>query len=62
MRITKKGKEFLESSELSEKDFADFLLKFAFMSDEQLAEREALPTREARKEFMKNLQLPNRKK
>lgn len=62
MRITKKGKDLLESNEVSEKDFSDFLLKFAFMSDEQLAERDALPTKEARKEFMKNLKLPERKK
>jgi hypothetical protein len=62
MRITQKGKDLIESGEVSEKDFSDFLLKFAFMSDEQLAERDALPTREARKEFMKNLPLPERKK
>jgi hypothetical protein len=62
MRVTKKGKDLLESEEISEKDFSEFLLKFAYMTDEQLAERDALPTREARKEFVKNLQLPNRKK
>lgn len=62
MRITSKGKDLIESGEVTEEDFSDFLLKFAFMTDEQLAERDALPTREARKEFMKNLQLPNRKK
>jgi len=62
MRITQKGKDLIESGEVSEKDFSDFLLKFAYMSDEQLAERDALPTREARKEFMKNLPLPERKK
>ena len=62
MRITKKGKELLESSEVSEQEFSEFLLKFAFMTDEQLAERDALPTKEARKEFIKNLPLPDRKK
>ena len=62
MRITKKGKELLESSEVSEQEFSDFLLKFAFMTEEQLAERDALPTKEARKEFVKNLPLPDRKK
>lgn len=62
MRITKKGKELLDSSEISEKDFSEFLLKFAYMTDEQLAERDALPTKEARQEFVKNLPLPDRKK
>jgi hypothetical protein len=32
------------------------------MTDEQMAEREALPTKEARQEFMRNLPLPERKK
>lgn len=62
MRITKKGKDLLANSSLTPQEFAEFLLKFAFMTNEQMAEREALPTREARKEFMRNLPLPERKK
>ena len=62
MRITKKGEDLLAETSLTPKEFTDFLLKFAFMSDEQLAERDALPTKEARQEFMKNLPLPERKK
>jgi hypothetical protein len=62
MKITKKGKDLLAETSLTPKEFADFLLKFAFMSDEQLAERDALPTKEARQEFMRNLPLPERKK
>jgi len=61
MRITKKGQDFLDAEGLSDNDFAEFLLKFAFMSDEQLAERDALPTKEARKAYVKNLPLPKRK-
>lgn len=60
MRVTKKGQDLLDSGELSENDLADFLLKFAFMTDEQLAERDALPTKEARKAYVKNLPLPKR--
>jgi hypothetical protein len=32
------------------------------MTEEQMAEREALPTKEARRDFMRNLPLPERKK
>jgi hypothetical protein len=64
MHITKKGKELLESGEVSEKDFSEFLLKFAFMTSEQFTEWQTLPTKETRKAFIKNLPLPipNRKK
>ena len=62
MRITKKGEDLLAKTSLTKEEFTEFVLKFAFMSDEQLAERDALPTREARQEFMRNLPLPERKK
>ncbi len=62
VRITKKGKDLLKENSLSEKDFAEFLLKFAFMTEAQLAEREALPTREARRAYVKNLPMPKRTK
>ena len=57
-----KGKYGQNLDLVSDEDFADFLLKFAFMTDEQLAEREALPTREARKAYVSNLPMPERKK
>jgi hypothetical protein len=57
-----KGKYGQNLDLVSDEDFADFLLKFAFMTDEQLAEREALPTREARKAYVRNLPMPERKK
>lgn len=57
-----KGKYGQDLDLISDKDFADFLVKFAEMTDEQLAEREALPTREARREYVKNLPMPKRKK
>ncbi len=57
-----KGKYGQNLDLVSDEDFADFLLKFAFMTDEQLAEREALPTREARKAYVRNLPIPERKK
>jgi hypothetical protein len=53
-----KGKFGQDLSEISDSDFADFLLKFAFMTDAQLAERDALPTKEARKAYVRNLPLP----
>lgn len=53
-----KGRFGQDLSQTSDKDFADFLLKFAYMTPEQLAERDALPTREARKAYIKNLPLP----
>jgi len=62
MRITKKGEDLLAKTSLTKEEFTEFVLKFAFMTDEQLAERDALPTKEARQEFMKNLPLPERKK
>ncbi len=62
MKITKKGEDLLAKTSLTKEEFAEFLLKFAFMTEEQMAEREALPTQEARKEFMRNLPLPERKK
>ena len=62
MRITKKGEDLLAKTSLTKEEFTEFVLKFAFMSDEQLAERDALPTKEARQEFMRNLPLPERKK
>lgn len=58
MRITKKGKELLDSGDIS----PESLLKFAFMTDEQLSAWNALPTKEAREKFMNELPLPVRKK
>jgi len=60
VKISKKGQDLL--AELSTQDLYEFLLKFAFMTEEQMAEREALPTIEARRDFMRNLPLPERKK
>jgi hypothetical protein len=54
----RKGKFGQDLSQTSDSDFADFLLKFAYMTPEQMEERDALPTREARKAYMKNLPLP----
>ena len=62
MRITKKGEDLLAKTSLTKEEFTEFVLKFAFMTEEQMAEREALPTKEARRDFMRNLQLPERKK
>lgn len=59
--MTNKGKYGQDLDLISDDDFADFLVKFAVMTDEQLAEREALPTREARREYVKNLPRPNGK-
>ena len=53
-----KGRFGQDLTQISDADFADFLLKFAFMTPEQLAERDALPTREARRAYVKNLPLP----
>ena len=53
-----KGKFGQDLDKMSDQDFADFLLKFVYMTEEQLAYREALPTKEARKEYVKNLPLP----
>jgi hypothetical protein len=54
----RKGRFGQNLDKMSDQDFADFLLKFAFMTDAQLAERDALPTMEARREYVKNLPLP----
>lgn len=54
----RKGRFGQDLDLVSDQDFADFLLKFAFMTEKQLAEREALPTKEARKEYVRNLPLP----
>lgn len=53
-----KGKFGQDLAVISDNDFADFLLKFAYMTQEQLAERDALPTKEARREYVRNLPLP----
>ena len=62
MRITKKGEDLLAKTSIHTEEFQKFLLKFAFMTDEEFSEWETLPTKEARKEYMKNLPLPERKK
>ena len=62
LRITKKGEDLLAKTSIHTVEFHKFLLKFAFMTDEEFAEWETLPTKEARKEYMKNLPLPERKK
>ena len=62
MRITKKGEDLLAKTSIHTAEFQKFLLKFAFMTDEEFAEWETLPTKEARKEYMKKLPLPERKK
>jgi hypothetical protein len=54
----RKGRFGQDLAETSDQEFADFLLKFAFMTPEQMDERNSLPTREARKAYMKNLPLP----
>jgi len=53
-----KGKFGQDLAVISDSEFAEFLLKFAYMTQEQLAERDALPTKEARREFVRNLPLP----
>ena len=62
MKITKKGEDLLAKTSIHTEEFQKFLLKFAFMTDEQYAEWETLPTKEARGEFMRNLSLPERRK
>lgn len=54
-----KGKFGQDLAVVSDNDFADFLLKFAYMTQEQVEERDALPTKEARREFVRNLPLPS---
>jgi len=58
----RKGRFGQDLDLISDTDFADFLLKFAFMTDAQLAERDALPTKEARRQYVKDLPLPKRKR
>jgi hypothetical protein len=53
-----KGKYGQDLAKISDNEFAEFLLKFAFMTPEQMEERDNLPTKEARREFMRNLPLP----
>ena len=62
MRITKKGEDLLAKTSIHTEELQKFLIKFDFMTDEQFAEWETLPTKEARQEFMRNLPLPERKK
>jgi hypothetical protein len=53
-----KGKFGQDLAKISDNEFAEFLLKFAYMTPEQMEERDNLPTKEARREFMRNLPLP----
>lgn len=53
-----KGKYGQDLAKISDNDFAEFLLKFAYMTDAQMEERNNLPTKEARREYMRNLPLP----
>ena len=62
MRITKKGEDLLAKTSIHTVEFQKFLLKFAFMTDEEFAEWETLPPKEAGKEYIKNLPLPERNK
>lgn len=53
-----KGRFGQDTELVSDSDFAEFLLKFAHMTPEQMEERDALPTREARQAYIKNLPFP----
>ena len=61
MKITEKGKEFLANEPIT-KEFAEWLLKFAYATDEQMATWNSLKTKEERKGFWNTIPMPEIRK
>ncbi len=57
----RKGRFGQDLDLMSDDDFAETLLKMVFMTDAQHAERDALPTKEARRAYVRSLPLPKLK-
>ena len=58
MRVTKKGKAFLKDREKTSAPRAEFLIKFAFMSDEQFWKWSELKTTAEARAFMEAIPMP----
>ena len=58
MKVTEKGKAFLKERERTSPLRAEFLLKFAFMSDEQFWKWSQLETTAEAKAFMEAIPMP----
>jgi hypothetical protein len=58
MKVTEKGKAFLKERERTNPLRAEFLLKFAFMSDEQFEKWSELKTTAEARAFMEAIPMP----
>lgn len=58
MRITKKGNALIKDRERTSTPRAEFLLKFAFMSDEQFEKWSELETTAEARAFMEAIPMP----
>ena len=58
MRVTKKGKAFLKDREKTSAPRAEFLIKFASMSDEQFWKWSELKTTAEARAFMEAIPMP----